>query len=75
MQSTGPLKKNFAQFLGELQQRVINNYKNNRAIKYIQSKEEFFEDQGIKFNIRILESLQAKPVGTVETFSPLVSKQ
>lgn len=44
-------------------------------IKYIQSSDEIVEDQGIKFNIKLLESLQNKPESRPENFSPLIRKE
>lgn len=58
----------FKEILTGLKQTVKDRFVNNPSIVYIKSSEHEIEDQGIKFNVKILESLGSKPTATKDTF-------
>ena len=46
----------------------------NPSIKPIKFTSEKIEDQGVKFDIKLLHLLTQKPTSTKDTFSPLINK-
>ena len=66
---------NYGSFLKVLNQRVTAMFPNNPSIKPISFSESEIDDQGIRFNIKILHLLAQKPSSNKETFSPLINKE
>ena len=58
-----------------LKTKVKDNFYNNPSIVYIPSAEHTIVDQGIEFNVKILESLSKKPESKKENFSAEATKK
>jgi len=65
---------NYPLFLSSLRDRVAHMFPENPSIKPIKFTAEKIEDQGIKFDIKLLHLLTQKPTSTKDTFSPLITK-
>lgn len=65
---------NYPLFLSSLKERVASMFPENPSIKPIKFTSEKIEDQGIKFDIKLLNLLTHKPTSTKDNFSPLITK-
>jgi ATP adenylyltransferase len=66
---------NYPQFLTMLRDRVAAIFPENPSIKPIKFTSEKIVDQGIEFDIKLLQILTQKPTSTKDTFSPLINKE
>ena len=64
----------YSQFLVLLKERVCQMFPENPMIVPIKFTEETVSDNGINFNIKLLNLLTKKPTATKDTFSPLITK-
>jgi hypothetical protein len=66
-----PLTLPLRELLSALKALVTDNFRDNPALTYIKSSEHTVSDErtGMKFNVKIIESLNKKPEGDKHKFA------